>query len=390
MRTYSAQLAADIKAGFVTTVAQIVRADGVIQQFTDHDAPLIDGSAIFIPAPGLSGIKLTLTNNASVGAVQTRAAWMPVLAEGDVLAGLYDNATVSFGFMSWKNPSAGILWVFSGPIGTVKATADGFAATAQSSMWMLQRQLGIYLMPSCRHVLGSIVDPQGVGGCLLNLAPYTYTGSITAIDNPMVWQVDIANWQTAVTPGTPNAPTASVQQNVAGQFLPPGRYHYSISSIDANKQESATSPITGVLVQQNDPPTGGGIITLNWSAVSGAVSYNIYGNTTQQLMANTTALTFSDNGANSQGGAAPLFGDYFALGILTMTSGAANGLTAYVKTLQGQTLYTLLPLGRNVAVGDTFSITAGCSKSVGACQFKFGNTINYGGFPDLTPERQWM
>ena len=99
---------------------------------------------------------------------------------------------------------------------------------------------------------------------------------------------------------------------------------------------------------------------------------------------------FSDNGANSQGGAAPLFGDYFALGILTMTSGAANGLTAYVKTLQGQTLYTLLPLGRNVAFGDTFSITAGCSKSVGACQFKFGNTINYGGFPDLTPERQWM
>ena len=390
MRSINAQLAADFAAGWVSTVAQVTRTDGTVQSFTDHDGALTLGSTVYVPAAGLAGIKLTITNNATVGTIQNRAAWLPVLSEADVLAGLYDNATISLGFISWKNPQYGILWVFSGPVGAIKASQDGFEATAQSAMWMLQRQLGIYVAPTCRHVLGSTVDPQGVGGCLLNLSPYTYTGTITALDSPMVWQVNIPNWNQAATPNTPNAPTASVQQNVVGQYLAPGTYHYSISSIDAKKQESSTSPITSVLVQQNNPPTGGGIITLNWSAVAGAVSYNIYGNTSQQLMANTTALTFSDNGASAQSGYAPLFGDYFALGILTMTSGAALGLSADVKTMRGSTLYTLLPLGRPVAVGDTFSITAGCSKTASACQYKFNNIVNFGGFPDLTPERQWQ
>ncbi len=390
MRPISATLAADFAAGWVSAVAQVTRTDGTVQSFTDHDSPLTLGSTVYVPAAALAGIKLTITNNAMVGTVQTRAAWLPVLAEADVLAGLYDNATISFGFISWMNPQKGILWVFSGPVGAIKATQDGFEATAQSAMWMLQRQLGVYVIPTCRHVLGSTVDPQGLGGCLLNLAPYTYTGTITGLTSQLVWTVDIANWNQATTPNTPNAPTASVQQNVAGQYLPPGEYHYSVSSIDANKQESSASPITSVIVQQNDPPTGGGIVTLNWSAVAGAVSYNVYGNTSQQLMANTTATTFSDNGATAQSGYAPLFGDYFALGILTMTSGAASGLSADVKTLRGSTLYPLLPLGLPVAVGDTFTITAGCAKTAGACQYKFNNIVNFGGFPDLTPERQWQ
>ena len=389
MRSINSQLAADVAAGFVALVLQVTRADGVVLYFTDHDAPITIATDVYASAPGLSGVKLTLTNNATVGDAQTRAAWMPVLQESDILAGLYDNATVSYGIASWKNPSYGILWLFSGLVATIQATADGFQATAQSSMWMLQRQLGVYINTTCRHVLGSTVDPQGVGGCLLNLTPYTYTGTITAITNPMVWTVGIPGYGTPATPNTPSAPTFSVQQGVTGQFLPPGTYHYSISAI-VGGQESSTSAIVEVVVQPNTPPTGGGIIALNWAAVAGATSYNIYGNTSQQLMANTTALTFSDNGANSQGGAAPLFGDYFAMGILTMTSGAANGMTTDVKTLRGQTLYTLLPLGRPPAVGDTFTITAGCSKSVGACQFKFNNTVNFGGFPDLTPERQWM
>jgi hypothetical protein len=390
VRAISPQLAADIAAGYAATFVQVSRMDGVTMYFTDHDGPIAIGSSVYQPAAGLSGIKLTITNDASVGDVQTRAAWLPVLSEADILAGLYDNATVSFGFGSWKTPAYGVLWVFSGLLAQVKANQDGFQAQAQSAMWTLQRQLGIYINPTCRHVLGSTIDPQGVGGCLLDLAPYTYTGTITSIINPMVWEVDIPNWNVAATPGTPNAPTASVQQGVAGQYLPPGTYHYSVSSIDANKQESATSPIVEVVVQPNQPPTGGGIVTLNWSPVPGAQSYNIYGNTAQVLMANTTATTFSDNGANSQGAYAPLFGDYFALGILKMTSGAANGMQVDVKTLQGNKLYILLPLGRPAAVGDTFTITAGCPKSVGACQYKFGNVINFGGFPDLTPERQWQ
>lgn len=390
MRNINAQVLADIKAGWVSTVCQIVRTDGVTQTFTDHDSPLNVAGLIFIPAAGLSGIRLTLTNNATVSDVQIRAAWLPVLQESDILSGVYDNATVSFGYISWKNPQLGAVWIFSGLTSTVKATQDGFQASAQSSMWTLQRQLGVYTTANCRHVLGSTTDPQGVGGCLLNLTPYTYTGTITNLINPMVWQVSIPGWNNAATPSTPNAPTLSSTGNVTGQYVGPGQYYYSVSSINAQGQESSTSPISGILIQPNNPPVGGSEINIGWNSVPGAVSYNVYGNTSQQLLINTTATSIVDNGSYSNGGSPPLFGDYFALGILTMTSGHANGMQTDVKTMRGQTLWTLLPMGRPVAVGDTFSVTAGCPKIAAACQYKFNNIVNFGGFPDLSPERQWQ
>ena len=390
MRAINPLLAADFANGHISTVAQVIRTDGVVQSFCDFDAPLAVGSTVYAPAAGLTGIKLTLTNSASVSDVQTRAAWLPVLQEADVISGVYDNATVSFGFMSNINPVYGVLWVFSGLLSTIKATPDGFQASSQSAMWMLQRQLGIYLNPNCRHVLGSTVDPQGVGGCLLDLTPYTYTGTISSLVNPTVWNVSLSGYGAAATPNTPNTPSLTVHQNIAGQFLIPGTYYYSVSAIDANGQESATSHIATGVVLTNAPPTGGGSIDLSWTAVAGAASYNVYGNTVQQILANVTGTSWTDNGSGASGGSPPLFGDFFAMGILQMTSGAANGLKTDVKTMQNGVLSLLLPLGRDVAPADTFTITAGCSKSVGACNYKFNNVVNYGGFPDLTPERQWM
>lgn len=390
MKAISANLAADIADGVACNVMEVTRTDGVSIYYTDHDAPLTIGGATYLPAPGLSGIKLTVTNNASVGTIQARAGWLPVLQESDVLAGIYDNAQIRVGFTSWKNPAYGIVWEFSGMIGTVTATADGFQATAQSALWLLQRPLGVYMTPNCRHVFGSTLDPQGVWGCnIANLASYTYTGSILSMTNSMVWDVSIAGYGSATTPNTPAAPSISVTQNITGQYLPPGTYHYSVSAI-ADGQESSTSPLARAVVQPNNPPTGGGTITLNWAAVPGATAYNIYGNTEQQLLATVTGTSWTDNGSAGSGGSPPLFGDYFAQGIVTMTSGSANGMRADVKTLTGPTLSLLLPLGRTPAVGDTFSITAGCSKTVGACQYKFNNIANFGGFPDLTPQRNWM
>lgn len=389
MRTISSQLAADIAAGTVCNLMQVTRTDGVVLYYTDHDGPLTVGGNTYVPAPGLSGIKLTITNNAQVGTIQTRAAWVPTLSEADILAGMYDNAQIRIGFASWKNPAYGEVWVFSGMLGTVTATADGFQADAQSSLWLLQRPLGVYMTPNCGHILGSTTDPQGVWGCQLNLAPYTYTGTITAMQNSMVWSVNIPGYGSAATPNTPAMPSASVAQNIAGQYLPPGTYHYSVSAI-VKGQESSTSPIVEAIVQQNNPPTGGGTITLSWAAIPGATSYNVYGNTAQQLLANVTATSWTDNGSAGSGGAPPLFGDYFAQGIVTMTSGNAVGMKADVKTMRGTTLSLLLPLGRIPAVGDAFSITAGCAKTVGACQYKFNNVVNFGGFPDLTPQRNWM
>jgi hypothetical protein len=390
MKSISAQLLDDIKAGTVCTLLTVTRADGQALSFTDNDQALTVEGTTYQPAAGMTNIKVALTNNAQVSSQSIRAAWLPVISEADVVAGLYDNAAVKLGFGSWKNPSFGVLWFFAGMLGSIQTTADGFEATAQSTLWLLQQNLGIMANPSCRHVLGSTTDPQGVWGCQLDLAPYTYTGTITGMTNAMVWTVDIANWSNALTPNTPNAPTLSTQGMTAGQYLPPGTYNYSVSAIDANGQESSPSPIASVVVQPNQGGTGGGVVDVSWAAVPGAVSYNVYGNAAQQLLFNTTSTSWSDNGSSGSGGLPPLHGDYFAQGLLTMTSGAASGMKVDVLTLKGATLQILLPLGKRPAVGDTFTVTAGCSKSAQTCQYKFNNIANFGGFPDLTPMRQWM
>ncbi len=389
MKTISAQLQADIEAGVICTLMAVTRRDDGVMYFTDNDAPLVVGGNTYIPATGLTGLKLTITNNAQVSSQKVAAAWAFNVTEADVLAGYYDNASITIGIASWENPSYGALWTFSGDLATVQANQDGFVVDVQSSLWVLQRPQGVFISPDCRHTLGSTIDPQGVGGCGLNLAPYTYTGSITNLNSQMVFDTSIAGYGTPATPNTPSGLSATVTQNVAGQFLAPGVYHYSVSAV-VNGQESSTCATVEAVVQPNIPATGGGYVTLNWTAVPGATAYNVYGNTNQLLMAVVSGTTWQDNGSSGQSGYPPLFGDYFAQGIITMTSGAANGLSSQVKTIKGSSLQLLVPFDRPVAAGDTFTITAGCTKSVAACQYKFNNVINYGGFPDLTPQRNWM
>ncbi len=73
---------------------------------------------------------------------------------------------------------------------------------------------------------------------------------------------------------------------------------------------------------------------------------------------------------------------WFAHGLLTWTSGANLGASAHIKTQgQGGALALWLPAGADIAIGDAFTITAGCDKRFSTCGDKFANTINFRGFP---------
>ena len=36
-----------------------------------------------------------------------------------------------------------------------------------------------------------------------------------------------------------------------------------------------------------------------------------------------------------------------------------------------------------IAVGDTFTVTAGCDKALSTCRDRFANVVNFGGFPRM-------
>jgi len=89
------------------------------------------------------------------------------------------------------------------------------------------------------------------------------------------------------------------------------------------------------------------------------------------------------------GGLAGYANDWFTRGLLTFTSGAASGQAIEVKlhslaAATGSVTVELWSAARlPLAAGQTFSVTAGCDKSIATCNAKFSNSVNHRGFPTM-------
>lgn len=77
--------------------------------------------------------------------------------------------------------------------------------------------------------------------------------------------------------------------------------------------------------------------------------------------------------------------DFFSGGVFTFTSGDNTGLAFKVKDHASDGTFTLdLPAVLTVAVGNTYSVQAGCTKRLAEdCVAKFANAVNFGGEPHL-------
>src|SRR5690606_3134802 len=76
---------------------------------------------------------------------------------------------------------------------------------------------------------------------------------------------------------------------------------------------------------------------------------------------------------------------WFTAGRLTWTSGANAGLGVEVKVhrvgADDVTLALWQAMPEPLAVGDAFTVTAGCDKRFATCRDRFANTDNFRGFP---------
>jgi uncharacterized phage protein (TIGR02218 family) len=85
---------------------------------------------------------------------------------------------------------------------------------------------------------------------------------------------------------------------------------------------------------------------------------------------------------------------WFQCGRLRMLDGAAMGLTAMIKhdrlTRSGARQIEIWePLRALPAPGDRVRIEAGCDKRFETCRLKFGNALNFQGYPDI-PSEDWI
>lgn len=78
---------------------------------------------------------------------------------------------------------------------------------------------------------------------------------------------------------------------------------------------------------------------------------------------------------------------FFDRGILQWTSGANQGGAVDVRVSARSGVETTLSLWRNPAreieVGDAITVTAGCDRTAATCHARFGNLINFRGFPHM-------
>lgn len=76
---------------------------------------------------------------------------------------------------------------------------------------------------------------------------------------------------------------------------------------------------------------------------------------------------------------------YYTQGVVKCLTGNNNGLSQAVKLHAGGTLTVMAPWLFPPAAGDTFSVIAGCDKSVTTCSQKFNNLVHFGGMPFVPP-----
>jgi uncharacterized phage protein (TIGR02218 family) len=102
---------------------------------------------------------------------------------------------------------------------------------------------------------------------------------------------------------------------------------------------------------------------------------------TATILSVITARKFTVSGLNAY------VHDFFSRGLVAFTTGPASGLKIEVKAHTNAGGIVTVELWAEAegppAVGNTFTVTAGCDKRFATCKARFANSVNFRGFPAM-------
>lgn len=318
-----------------------------------------------------------------------------------ILLGWFDEAAVTIQRMTQQtngDQTLGLSTVFAGYIGdisNVNRISAHFTVKSWTDLLNVQMPRNLFT-PACRH---SLYD----AGCTINPASFTYSGVVQSGSNFSTIKTNLS--QAGPLNGPAAAPTLN-KYNVPKANVSPAKYYAVVTYVTADGETLPSPPAgfncgaRGDLLRMTAPPS-----------VAGAVGYNVYvgfGNGfnlqaegSNGSTGNVTASAPYSLGYNwsmtgdgwSQGPPPPAqnTSGFFTLGVITFTSGANSGLSYSIQDYENPGTGGVITLVRGTlatpAPGDTFTIVAGCEKSLTTCRQKFNNLINFAGMPFIpTPE----
>lgn len=156
MKTLPSGMQTDLDSGATTHCHcwDIVRTDNVTMGFTDHDVDITFGGVTYKASTGLtaSGLEqsqgLNVDNTQVVGFLNSTA-----ITEGQIAAGLYDNAPVRMYVVNWRDVNKRLL-VFRGTIGEVTRGKMEFKGEVRSVAHFLSQPGGRQYSRLCDADLG--------------------------------------------------------------------------------------------------------------------------------------------------------------------------------------------------------------------------------------------
>lgn len=156
MKTLSPALAAHVAQGLTTLCHcwRVVRKDGTVMGFTDHDQNLTFDGGAYQAASGFSATQiedqlgLAVSNLEVAGALSTDA-----LTEADMVGGRYDDAEITLYRVNWADPSQRTV-MRKGWIGQVTRSVVAFQAELRGLAAPLDQSAGRLFQRTCAWNLG--------------------------------------------------------------------------------------------------------------------------------------------------------------------------------------------------------------------------------------------
>lgn len=163
---------------------RLTRRDGTSLGFTDHDRDLIFDATSFEAAAGFTASEIRDAVGLSVDNLEVESALSSNrLQEGDILAGLYDDARVEIFRVNWRDPSQRVL-MRAGSLGEVRRNGASFSAEVRGLAHYLQQPVGRLYQFTCDADLG---DPRC--GVDLSSAQFRSNATVTAVLAPRQFEV---------------------------------------------------------------------------------------------------------------------------------------------------------------------------------------------------------
>lgn len=187
MTDYSEAMLAHL-AREVTTLChcwRLVRRDGTVGGFTDHDRTLTVGGTVHEPRSGFSASEARDTLGMAVDTVDVEGVLSSAaISEADIAAGLYDGAGVETLLVNWRAPDQHAT-IRTATIGRMTMRDGRFVAELESPMHGLDQPAGRLVRRDCDAELG-----DGRCGFDLDQPGFSASGTVVATEAPLVLLVD--------------------------------------------------------------------------------------------------------------------------------------------------------------------------------------------------------